>query len=254
MRKLPVWGAIIGALFLTSAHPLEAHYPPKIYQAWKTYQQEFNQVHTQQDWVRLYRNAEQQSEIFAKPFEEKHTQFVMGKLKEQPQFESVMAYFPGYHLGYAAEGTVLQFRLLYTDFQKLARKTSAKEDDAFIQLMIDAYGESAYHYGNWFLQTWDYGGCSQLGQGTHLKLLKETEKQLAAQSPLSPELNQLRADILKDAFEWKWMCKTRPEATLELQSLKQLNLTATEKQRLDQRLKSMGKAEFSCLTQSCSYG
>lgn len=106
----------------------------------------------------------------------------------------------GYQPLLVAEGTAWYLFNDYTQWLTAARKTPEPEDDAFIEVMIACFPEDSieYFYPVWFLQTWDYGGKSLLGQGHHFEILEKADALFAKNNLFHPELNDLKKRILDD--------------------------------------------------------
>ena len=92
---------------------------------------------------------------------------------------------------------------LLQDYPKMnaqAQQTQGIEDDDYIELCMHVHSMDSveYFYPSWFLQTWDYGGHSLLGQGVHLRLLEEME-QILQKSPLFlEEVTELKNRLVND--------------------------------------------------------
>ncbi|HMQ62695.1 MAG TPA: SH3 domain-containing protein [Flavilitoribacter sp.] len=99
-----------------------------------------------------------------------------------------------------AEGTAWYLFNDYSQWLTTAKKTPEPEDDAFIEVMIACFPEDSieYFYPVWFLQTWDYGGESLLGQGHHFQLLEKADALFAKTTLFHPELNDLKNRLLND--------------------------------------------------------
>ena len=68
---------------------------------------------------------------------------------------------------YMAEGMALVFTLDSAGWTAKAATTPEPEDDAFFAVMDRAWGSArALGWASWDERTWDYGGCSGLGNGT----------------------------------------------------------------------------------------
>lgn len=68
---------------------------------------------------------------------------------------------------YMAEGLALVFMLDSPGWIAKAAETEEPDDDAFFALMDKAWGAArALGWASWDDRTWDYGGCSGLGDGT----------------------------------------------------------------------------------------
>ncbi len=106
---------------------------------------------------------------------------------------------PGYIVQLAAEGTIYYLFNDYSIFSKKAMHTSGNEDDEMADLLLATFAvDSIEHFFHaWFLQTWDYGGSSLLGQGIHFKLLQKMEE-MEKSNLFQKETNELRDRLIND--------------------------------------------------------
>jgi len=114
---------------------------------------------------------------------------------------------PGYVTAMVAEGTTYY---LFRDYKQLYQKastTDGSEDDAFMQLgfMVHAMDSVEHFFPEWFMQTWDYGGHSKLGEGIHHKIFKEMSEILDESSLFATEINDIKIRMINDI--------TNPEIT-----------------------------------------
>lgn len=101
----------------------------------------------------------------------------VGNTNELPDLFWLAQVMPGFQPTLVAEGTTYYLFADYRDWLAKAEETADAMDDDFVALAIAYYqGDSVeYFYPAFFLQTWDYGGHSLLGQGIHLDLLQKIE-------------------------------------------------------------------------------
>lgn len=108
--------------------------------------------------------------------------------------------FTGFQNSLVAEGTTFNifknFKIMYAK----AKETEGTEDDDFInfQLHVNELDSIEYFYKSWFMQTWDYGGHSLLGQGKHFDLLKEANNLLAKSKLFEKPILETKNEILND--------------------------------------------------------
>ena len=89
-----------------------------------------------------------------------------------PDFDPILAKAPGLGMGWFAEGTIAVFYLDPEQWQAKAAATPQADDDAFFALTSQAYSQAnPGGYAAWEVRTWDYGGCSALGEGVLLETL-----------------------------------------------------------------------------------
>lgn len=107
---------------------------------------------------------------------------------------------PGFITQLAAEGTMFHLFFYYEDWAKKARRTSGKEDNDFFELMYEIYpiDHIEHFFPAWFLQTWDYGGHSELGKGVHNNILEKMNKLLAESDLFAPEIETLKNNLIND--------------------------------------------------------
>lgn len=108
--------------------------------------------------------------------------------------------FPGYLPQLVAEGTAYYLFADYRAFLELANTTPGTEDDEFLEVCLTAFPEDSieYFYPAWKLQTWDYGGHSLLGRGTHYELLNKLDKLLKKSDLFTELIDGMKQDILND--------------------------------------------------------
>ncbi|MGK0366731.1 MAG: hypothetical protein ACI85O_003806, partial [Saprospiraceae bacterium] len=118
-----------------------------------------------------------------------------------PDLRWLQQTLPGFHLGSAAEGTIYWFYRNLKQFSEKASKTRGKADDDFINLNIQLHPNDSieYFYPVYFMQTWDYGGHSLLGEGKHLEILTSANEVMAKHpSTFDIEINQIKDDLIQD--------------------------------------------------------
>ena len=108
--------------------------------------------------------------------------------------------FPGFQSSLVAEGTMLNIFKDYRIMYAKAKETEGTEDDDFInfQLHVNELDSVEYYYKSWFMQTWDYGGHSLLGQGKHFSLLNEANELLAKSKLFEKSILEIKKEILND--------------------------------------------------------
>ena len=120
-----------------------------------------------------------------------------GKLIDMSWLENS---FVGFQNSLVAEGTVFN---IFKDFKIMyekAKETEGTEDDDFITFQFHAneLDSVEYYYKSWFMQTWDYGGHSLLGQGKHFDLLNEANDLLAKSNLFEKPILAIKTEILND--------------------------------------------------------
>lgn len=156
---------------------------------------------------------------------------------------------------------MVELSLNYTKLRELAKTTEGNGDDGFTTFMLIARGEYDCCFGDWFEQTWDYGGRSLLGSGTHLALLRDTDNFIAENSPYKNMAGIIRTQLLYDIENAIAYGLPKDEVVAELnQILKEIKLSDKEKEALQKRLsefenppadKDLG---FNCREDQCNEG
>ncbi len=106
---------------------------------------------------------------------------------------------PGYKVQLVSEGTMYYMFNDYKLFEKKAHSTVGTEDDEMGDLLLSCFDVDSveYFFPSWFLQTWDYGGASLLGQGIHIKLLQKMQNNYR-NGMFRPEVDALRTQLIED--------------------------------------------------------
>lgn len=161
------------------------------------YQKNYKEAKTERDFALVYRNNKQLLDAMNEKFNEFFE--VENFDSEYPDLFWIDDPIPAMTLGLVAEGTMYQIFTNIDDLIKKAATTQGQTDDDFTKLLKDYYdGDVEYYFAVYYLQTWDYGGYSLLGQGKHKAILNRLEK-LSAQSDLFvPEIKKLKTDLLED--------------------------------------------------------
>ncbi|NNE70351.1 MAG: hypothetical protein HKN29_08295, partial [Rhodothermales bacterium] len=183
------------------------------------------------------------------------------------QFQS----FPGADLGIAgleascvAECTVSVFAPDLEAWRNAAAFTAGDEDDAFIELVADNYGYPFFSdgrvtgWGSYFERTWDYGGYSLLGSGTHRDLLGRIDSLSAGSNHFDGYLSEMRNALMDDAAGWRGCYGAdTPEVETELRDMLELtSLTPEDRNAINARLAALAAGdaavETGCRDLACS--
>lgn len=161
------------------------------------YRREYREAQTSSEFASLYQSGKALRDTLIQILTDKVLVNPVNDLPDMYWLEQAM---PGFVAQLVAEGTAYY---LFWDYRQLLEKTSATagaEDEAFIQVCLKAHRADSieYFFPAWFLQTWDYGGHSELGKGVHLSILQKIQSTLS-QSPLfEKELLSIKSDIVAD--------------------------------------------------------
>lgn len=121
--------------------------------------------------------------------------------KDSPDLRWLQEAIPGYHFGVAAEGTIYYFYRDLKAFADKADNTRGKADDDFMALNIQLFPRDSieYFYPVYFMQTWDYGGHSLLGEGKHFEVLTSANEFMAKHpGAFEAEINKIKDDLIQD--------------------------------------------------------
>ncbi len=166
------------------------------------YKASYRKARTEEQFAALIRKGERVTEEVNSMNEKKLPMpREMFSGEEQPDLRWLEEAFPGYILGSAAEGTILYLRRDWKQFAEKADKTRGKAHDDFVDLALMVHGADSieYDYPAYFMQTWDYGGHSLLGEGKHLAILTAANEMLAKHPGyLEAEIEQIKADLVHD--------------------------------------------------------
>lgn len=180
-----------------------------------SYRKAFTMARTDKDMVRV---IEEGSSLAAEINEKNETILPMANPEdrnEMPDLRWLQQTLPGYHLGSAGEGTIYWFHRNLKQFSEKASKTKGTADDDFINLNIQLNPRDSieYFYPVYFMQTWDYGGHSLLGEGKHLDILKMANEVMAKHSgTFDVEVNAIKDNLIQDLTaspEGYWYEKSR---------------------------------------------
>ena len=179
---------------------LESFFGKNVVREMKSYRANWEALQTSSDFAKLYEEATAIQDTVNSIIGEKIQVEDPSKAIDLSWLERTL---PGFQISFAAEGTIFY---LFKDFKKMHPKvlaTSGTEDDAFIdfQFRVNEVDSIEYFYKSWFMQTWDYGGHSLLGQGKHLELLQLIDEQLTKSKIFEKPLLKTKQEILNDVLD-----------------------------------------------------
>jgi hypothetical protein len=119
---------------------------------------------------------------------------------QQPDLFWLEEAMPGFIAQLVAEGTLYYLFADYKEMLEKVRKTRGAEDDAFIDICLTVHQADSieYFFPSWMLQTWDYGGHSELGKGVHYQLFEKINIQLAKGTLFEQDLIAYKEALLQD--------------------------------------------------------
>jgi hypothetical protein len=216
-----------------------------------------NEVKTESDFAKFYKEVQ----TVKNRLDATVDAIYQNDMNAKPKTAWLYTFFPFLYLSYGPEGMSVFYIEHYPSYYSLANKTDSTADNAFISLMIESYGEFYHWTGNWFLQTWDYGGRSLLGTGVHLSILEKSESLSRRTKNFDSELNALREQIIRDIEFSLAYDQPKEKAVAELKEiLSTINLTPQEKTTLETRLAEFENPpedktiQFNCQSNNCDEG
>lgn len=198
----------LAALLTTLCLPAAAEEPPlarffdaRQVEAAREYHQAFLAAKSAEDVQALYRRTFALEKTLFAPL---HEEDAVWPLLEA--FLETDLGLPGLSASCVAECTVPALQLDVPAFRAKAGRTEGQDDDAFFDLLEDFYGPAIpladgrlAGWPSFFEPTWDYGGHSLLGDGTHLRLLQRIDKLRKSPTKLfTEEVEDLRKTVLAD--------------------------------------------------------
>ncbi|MBR9919436.1 MAG: SH3 domain-containing protein [Bacteroidetes bacterium] len=124
----------------------------------------------------------------------------VGNSQEVPDLFWLEEAMPAIQPQLVAEGTAYDLFHDYASWRSRASKTSGKEDDVFFDLCIALYSLDSieYYWPVYFLQTWDYGGHSELGAGKHEMLLRKMDETIRSAPSFAPQIEEMKHALVED--------------------------------------------------------
>jgi len=211
------------------------HLTPSTLSELKALEQAFQTVRTQEDLAAAYRTME----TVAPKVE---NELAGDKMCYDLDFSKLV--IPGMQVGCVAEGTMVQLRLDSVAWTNQAAKSTGAADDRFFDFMFAARDNGRFNgWPAWIHQTWDYGGCSALGDGVILNLLKKADAARDAGPLFEAEVVVQRGQLLEQILSAEAHApycgadlEARPDAVLQdeaRQVLAEVNLSPEEKSSLE---------------------
>ncbi len=226
----PTWGE----------EPLLRYFSATQIEEAKDYRRDFAAAATAEEVADLYRQALGLEKSLLAPIREAN-QTANWPLLDS--FREAELNLPALSPSCTAECTEPAFVIELEVFGGLAARTENTADETFFQFLRDVYSYPLTYYGEltgwpvFFEQTWDYGGYSLIGAGSHLEIMKRIDPFTADYGPFAPEINDLRKRLLKDLLEHS-RCSGLPAADIleEIDAiLQQVSLQGTERDNISER-------------------
>ena len=169
----------------------------------EAYQQQYKKTTTEEEFVTLYRNnntlAEDMNEKLLNFF---HIEKLNKEGMDYPDLFWIDDPIPAMTLSLVGEGTIYQIYSNINDLSKKAKQTKGDLDDEFVAILNHMYDDAvAEGYPSWFLQTWDYGGYSLLGQGKHTSMLDKLEALSTKTTLFKDEIINMKNSVVSDIID-----------------------------------------------------
>lgn len=176
---------------------MEALFGKGIAPLFADYKSKFDRVNTSIDMAEVFRMGKSLRDTTENIMHEK---IEVSDPQKLPDLSWLSDAFPGYVSHLVAEGTMFHSFIDFKEFAKKARRTTGTEDDKFMELGMKIFPiDSIEHfYPAWFMQTWDYGGHSELGAGVHNRLLDEMNRILAESPLFENEIETYKDQLIHD--------------------------------------------------------
>lgn len=158
------------------------------------------------------------------------------------------------------EGDAVLINPDLASFKIVAKMTSEKCDDAFIDIMQLTYGEEKFFSMlKWINQTSDYAGASLLGDGIELEILNKIQIALLADKEFSKELNDIRDIIIYDILQEKCYEYDSHKIVSEINNIMELiTFSEEEKTKINARIKQFEipskDIQLGCVEKICKCG
>ncbi len=164
-----------------------------------SYRKLYNSATTSKDFSKVFAMGQQLRDTLVTILEKKINVLELD-YEQLPDLFWVEEGLPGYETALVAEGTIYYLLQNFKKFKKLAHNTSGKEDDEFVEINLKVHASDSveYFFPSWFLQTWDYGGHSLLGQGTHLDILETCDQALKKSDLFLKDIVIIKDQIISD--------------------------------------------------------
>jgi len=163
----------------------------------KTYRENYANANSSEEFAEVFHDGEELRDRMVEKLEEK---IPVDEVEDLPNIFWIEDIMPGYVVELVAEGTQYY---LFKDFKQLhtkATQTKGQEDDVFTDLGFTVYQRDSleYFYPSWFMQTWDYGGHSLLGDGTHNDVLALADEVNSMSDFFKEDISVFKKEILRD--------------------------------------------------------
>lgn len=181
---------------------LEQFFGNEIVKEVENYQAQFQNTKTDKEFASLYRSNKKLSNSMNYKFNE-FFEFGIDDL-DYPDLFWIDDPIPAMSLSLVAEGTMYQVFTNIDDLEEKAKTTQGELDDEFTSILKAMHDdEIEYYYPVWFLQTWDYGGYSLLGQGKHIEILNQLDTLASKTDIFDTEIKRIKTQLMEDITNGK---------------------------------------------------
>jgi len=160
------------------------------------YQKDFATVKTEKDFILMYRNAQKLQKKLNVKLENAYSMYDVDNFPDLFWIDDAI---PALNAELVAEATMYSLLFNFKELEVAASETENELDNEFVKLQIAKNGgEFEDFFAVWFLQTWDYGGYSLLGQGKHVAMLNRMQKLADKTSLFDAEIKVMKNQLLDD--------------------------------------------------------
>lgn len=119
---------------------------------------------------------------------------------EMPDLFWIDESLPALETALVAEGTEYYLFFDYKALLEKATQTDGTADDEFanFQIQVNPLDSTEYFFKAWYLQTWDYGGYSLLGQEKHIDLFNVMEENLKKSTVFEKGYQAIKEEMMRD--------------------------------------------------------
>lgn len=195
----------------------------------RSYRVDFHTTQTAAELLDVYQRGRKIREDFVDQLEDKIDAY---NAQVQPDLFWLEEALPGFVPQLVAEGTVYYLFEDYRQWIKKAKATKELVDDQFVEFKIQAFPMDSieYFFSAWQIQTWDYGGSSLLGRGFHFALLKEADRLVQGQHPLSSEVLEVKKSIIEDILQpSNTFWESKDKVLIEMDNILQADFSILDK-------------------------
>ncbi|UKN00089.1 hypothetical protein K6119_10105 [Paracrocinitomix mangrovi] len=163
-----------------------------------------------------------------------------------------------------AECTEIDFTYDQEKLLEKAKLTEGNDDELFLEYATEIYGPNwtsgSFEWPVWYVQTWDYGGSSKIGDGTLKKYIKKHQELESKLNLFSVKMKYIKDHMLEELSHVGSYMKSKEMVLKEYDEILEMDFfNEEEKTKIrDARAKLEGETEdyiqFNCESGDCSYG